>query len=260
MRFHHLIFVLISATVFVACATRGELQLTNANIVKLSKLQKQQQADLKALAAKLDRLYKFVLDVRNKTGKSGADLSADLASVQSRIAKLEGRQEELGYQIKQQNDALQALKKTLDDKFALGLTTMPKGFQENQESLYKLAKTALKSDNTLQSRTAARRYIELYPDTKEAPEMQYLIGETFMREKKYGPAIREFQMVHDHYKDATEWNFKALEGIVAALLAQQNCKKAIAVLKYLYRLDRHGPHGKAALKRIKALKQRQCSK
>jgi len=250
-------YLAVAVFLFTGCATRGELQLTNNNLASLQKQQKQTQADLKSVSEKLDRLYKFVLDVKNKSGKSGADLGADLKSVQTDIAKLNGRQEELAYSLKAQNDALEQLKKKLDDRFALGLTTMPKGFRESRDNLYKLAKASFKTGAFEQSRVGARRFIELYPDTAQAPEMQYLIGASYLKGKEYGPAIREFQRVHDQYKDAREWGFKALEGIVQALLAQKNCKKAIAVLKYIYRLDRRGTHGKAAHIKIKSLR-RHC--
>lgn len=252
------IFFAVAVLLFSGCATRGELQLTNSRLAVLQKQQEQAHINVKALTAKLNRLYKFVLDVKNKTGKSGADLSADLNNIQVSIAKLGGRQEELAYHLKAQAAAMKKLKKTLDDRFALGLTTLPKGVKETPETLYKLAKASFKTGNTDQSRAAARRYIELYPDTAQAPEMQYLVGATYLLDKKYGPAIREFQRVHDQYKgkEAKPWRLKGLEGIVQSLLAQKNCQKAIAVLKYLYRLDRKGPHGTAALRQIKSLRGR----
>jgi len=250
------IYLLTAILFFTGCATRGEIQLTNSNLASLQKQQKQTRADVRALSAKLDRLYKFVLDVKNKSGKSGADLSADLKSIQTSIAKLEGQQEEFAYHLKDQNDNLEQLKKTLDDRFALGLTTLPKGVEETQDNLYKLAKASFKIAKYEESRAAARRFIEIYPDTAQAPEMQYLAAESYLRQKKYGLAIREFQRVHDTYKDksAKKWRLKSLQGIVNALLAQKNCKKAMAVLKYLYRLDRKGPDGKAALRQIKSLR------
>jgi len=38
------------------------------------------------------------------------------------------------------------------------------------------------------------------------------------------------------------------------MLAQENCKKAIAVLRYIIRLNPRGLHGKKARAKVKALK------
>ena len=235
------------------------MKLATARIQVLEKKQKILIQRLDTLEKRLVKLYKFVLSVKELSGKTGADLSADLLATHNRINKLEGKQEELNYQINQVAEELKRVEQILDKNFALGLSILPKDLNQDPKSLKTFILNSFNKKEYDKVIVAAKLYMRLYPDMPDAARIQYILGEAYMKQKMYGPAIKAFKVCSEVYKDSKPWSFKALFGIVNALLAQSNCKKAIAVLNYIYSIDRRGQFGKTARLKLKRLR-KTCKK
>ena len=252
--YYNPIYILILFPV-LGCATIGEMRLANAKIHALNTNQKEILDRVGHLEDRTKKLYDFILSVKQLTGKSRADLSADLMATHNRINKVEGRLEELEYKINLIAQELQKVEKLLDEKFALGLTTLPKDLKRDPEHLKSFIKKSLKDNKLDSALVGARLYMELYPDAPDAPEIQYYLGDILLRQGKYGDSLRELKRCYEKYRDSkSSWPFKALERMVDAFLAQKNCKKAKTLLRFIIDNSRGKFRKQARIRLKKVLK------
>jgi tol-pal system protein YbgF len=82
----------------------------------------------------------------------------------------------------------------------------------SEEELYNRAKQAFDQGNSAQARRGFEEMIQRYPNSANADNAQFWIGETFFREKSYEKSILEYQKVIEKYPKGNK--------VPAALLKQ----------------------------------------
>jgi tol-pal system protein YbgF len=82
----------------------------------------------------------------------------------------------------------------------------------SEEELYNRAKQAFDQGNSGQARRGFEELIQRYPNSGNADNAQFWIGETFFREKSYEKSILEYQKVIEKYPKGNK--------VPAALLKQ----------------------------------------
>jgi len=184
----------------------------------------------------------------------GANLGADVDALKTEVARLKGTYEETAWALSRQQEDMQEVRKALD---ALGVPVvkLPEGVTEDRDSLFHAAQEALQKKDGPLARGLLRRFLENYPDEPRAPEAQWMLGETFFQEGKWGQALKEYQRVHDRYKEVKGAPVpRALERIAECLLKQGDCQKALGVYQYLVEFAKKGPEVERAKPQIQRLK------
>ena len=187
--------------------------------------------------------------------RGGANLGADLDILKNDIAKLKGKEEEFAFQLSRVNEAVAALKQTLEERANSPVPQLPFTVTENKDSLFAAGKEAFEAGDNSKTRGALRTFVDSFPDDQRVPEAYYLIAETYFRTEQYGQAIKEYQIIHDKYKGkGGALVGKSLLRIAEALIKQGECKKAMAVYQLAVEHDKKGPDGRKAKQALTSLK------
>ncbi|MCK5543225.1 MAG: tol-pal system protein YbgF [Desulfobacterales bacterium] len=137
------------------------------------------------------------------------DLNNKILEVSKRIVELEqytglGGSEKVSDEIS--NKDVDGKDKDSDSK------TEKENNKDNPEAIYKHAKNLLDKEKYDSARLEFERFINLFPDSKNADNARYWIADTYFREKWYEKAILEYQKVIEKYSTGNK--------VVAALLKQ----------------------------------------
>ena len=181
--------------------------------------------------------------------KNYASLNVELRKLRVDIQRLKGIIEETGHkvaildskneddnkeqQIKELNDKIveilkhiaeleqyigfESSKKSVDDAKTddtqtEDLNIVKEDDKDNPEAIYKNAKGLLDEEKYDASRLEFERFINLFPDSKNADNARFWIAETYYREKWYEKSILEYQKVIEKYSTGNK--------VAAALLKQ----------------------------------------
>jgi len=118
----------------------------------------------------------------------------------------------------------------------------PKGLPEDANSLYKAGKDALAKNDTLAARGSCTKFLDTFPDDPRAPEVQYLAGDTYFKEGKFGQAIKEYQRVYDRYKDVEgRPRVEVADADRRVAPEGERLQEAGGVLKFVTETDRKSP-------------------
>jgi TolA-binding protein len=250
----HLVPAILLAVLLSACATSQDFEALKGRVDVLEKEKSAIQEDQKRDLEKMERLHADLIEATEALRKNGANLGADIDAAKTDITKLQGVQEETAYGLQKLADDVDRIRKALDEK-GISVLALPKGAPEDANSLFGAGKAAWqKADNTT-ARGVLGKFLDTFPDDARAAEAQYLVGDTYFKDGKYGQAIRELQKVFDRYKDVKgSPATKALYRIGEALLKQNDCRKAAGVFKFLLETDRKAPEAGHAKDQLKALK------
>jgi TolA-binding protein len=255
-RTHGWILPVLTAAVFCSgCVSIWRFKETEKRLEALEKQNAGLEEDRKRDRDAMERLHQDLLAGTEALRKGGANLGADLDAVRSDLARAKGTNEEFVYKLVKLQEDVDLIKKALDDKFGLALVQLPKGLPQDKDGLYKSGKAAVDKGDLTTGRGVLRKYLDTYPDDAQAATAQFLIGETYFKESKWGQAIREYQRVHDRYRETKGSPVeKSLLRIAECLLKQDDCKKAAGVLKYLSEYNRKAPEADKAKELLKGLK------
>lgn len=239
----------------IACATTEDIERLEVRIAHLEKEKASILEEQKKDIERMESLHRDLNEATEALRRGGANLSAEIDALKADLAKLKGTNEEISYSIAKLTEEIDNIKKTLDEKLGIAVVQLPKGLPEDANSLFKAGKDAYARGDTATARGILRKFLDTFPDEPRAADAQYTIGETYFREGKYGQAIREFQRVHDRYRDVKDAPVpQALLRIAESLLKQNDCKKAAGVLKYLTEYDRKAKEAEKAREQLKQLK------
>ncbi len=203
---------------------------------------------------RMESVRQELADATDALRKGGANLGADVDSLKQDMARLKGVDEEHAWGLGKAQEDIDAIKKALD---GLGAPIVPiaPALAGDRDGLLAAAREAVAKGDGAQARGLLRRFLETFPDEPRAGEAQYLVGESFFKEGKWGQAVKEFQRVHDRYKDRKDAPVgKSLLRIADCLLKQGDCRKAGGVYLYLSDLEKKteaAEQAKAALKKLK---------
>lgn len=228
-------------------AMNGRLKALEEQRTVLESRQAEDRQRMEAVRADL-------VDATEALRKGGANLGADVDALKQDVARLKGADEEHAWAVSKVQEDMEGVKKTLDG-LGTPVIKMPEGMGEDRESLLKAAREAVEKGDGPLARGILRKFLETYPDEPRAGEAQWLVGETFFKEQKWGQAVKEFQRVHDRYKDVKGAPVgKALQRIAECLLKQGDCVKAAGVYGYLADLEKKSPEAEQARAQVKRLK------
>jgi tol-pal system protein YbgF len=123
----------------------------------------------------------------------------------------------------------------------------------SEEELYNRAKQAFDQGNSGQARRGFEELIQRYPNSTNADNAQFWIGETFFREKSYEKSILEYQKVIEKYPKGNK--------VPSALLKQGHAFLALGdkvnsrlIFEELVRKFPQTPEAKAASDKLKELR------
>jgi tol-pal system protein YbgF len=180
-----------------------------------------------------------------------ASLRAQIDELREEVRGLSGRVEELEHATRPKSGTLESGEKPREDKLSrleetssqqaqrlarieehlklepAGIASKPESKIKpesvakvpSEEELYNRAKQAFDQGNSGQARRGFEELIQRYPNSANADNAQFWIGETFFREKSYEKAILEYQKVIEKYPKGNK--------VPAALLKQGNAFLAL---------------------------------
>lgn len=246
------IFILIINT---QCPTIGKFNHLQGRVDNLEKEIKEIEEKQRGEKEKVEKLYNLFKQTTEQTRKENANTLADLNSLNDKIIKMSGGIEEISYSLTRIKEEIETIKKFLDEKLGFSPVSLPPGFAEDKKTLLNLGNKSFEKGDWTSARGFFRRYIEKFPTDTESADLQFKIAETYLMEGKFSYAIREYQKVHDNYKENKNAPVGgALMRIVECLIKMNDCKKAEGVLKYIINYDKKSAEAEKAKEMLKKIK------
>ena len=217
------------------CATQSDVNTIDNRLSEMelrdAEIRKQRQA------------LQSDIEVRNQElRKQSAGLRAVLEEMREDIRILSGRLEEIEHSMQQQQRKAEELDKKREEKLSrlaqrmdqnseqirsmeqylnlestkkpVAVTTpgIPAKKPPTEDEVYRSAKQAFDQGDSEAARKGFQEFIRRYPNSKNADNAQFWIGEIYYREKWYEKAILEYQNVIEKYPQGNK--------VPAALLKQ----------------------------------------
>ena len=215
--------------------------------------------------------------------KQSAGLRAQLEEMNEDIRILSGRLEEIEYAMKQQQQSAEELENKreekldrlaeLSDKNSERIARMEQYLNleagkkpvavvtpgaapakpSSEDEIYRSAKQAFDQGDSEAARKGFQEFIRRYPDSKNADNAQFWIGEIYYREKWYEKAILEYQNVIEKYPKGNKVPAALLkQGLAFSNIGDKTNAKLI--LEELSRKYPQSNEAKVAAEKLKALK------
>ncbi len=129
--------------------------------------------------------------------KEISDLNKKLLEVSKRMIELE---QYIGLEVSKEVPE-ETLNNITDNKDTADSDTKPEKeiVKNNPEAIYKNAKSLLEEEKYDAARIEFEKFINLFPDSKNADNARFWIADTYFREKWYQKAILEYQDVIEKY-------------------------------------------------------------
>jgi tol-pal system protein YbgF len=258
------------------CATQSDVNTIDNRISEMELRDAEQR--------KQRQVLKSDVEGRNQAlRKQSAGLRALLEEMNEEIRILNGRLDEMEYALKQEQRKAQELEKKREEKLdrlaqrtdknseqlrsmeqylSLESTKKPVAVATpgdsakkplSEEEVYRSAKQAFDQGDSEAARKGFQEFIKRYPNSKNADNAQFWIGEIYYREKWYEKAILEYQNVIENYPKGNK--------VPAALLKQGlafsnigDTANAKLILEELNRKYPKSNEAKVAAETLKTLK------
>jgi tol-pal system protein YbgF len=269
-------FIWIGLLVISGCATQSDVNTIDSRLTEMEMRDAKQSQDREQLLSNVE--------IRNQQlRKQSASLRALLEEMNEEIRILSGRVEELEYALKQEEQNAQEMEKKREEKLDrlaeitdqhserivrmeqyLNLESSKKPVTvvapdtpakkpSSEDEIYRSAKQAFDQGDSEAARKGFEEFISRYPDSQNADNAQFWIGEIYYREKWYEKAILEYQNVIEKYPKGNK--------VPAALLKQGlafsnigDDANAKLILEELVRKYPKSNEAKVASEKLKALK------
>lgn len=245
--------LLVAATGATGCVTINKYNYLKDRVVELETTQAGYDGRMEKQEARLGNLYDRFKKDREDRLRLTADRGASLEDLRDLLQRINGKIEELAYQSESHRQQIQALVDVVDEKLGVTIAPAASSLPVGEDALLELGQQRLSQGNPREARSALRALLKRYEKGEKADDARMLIGESYMQENKLDLAIREFQTLHDMHPKS-ELVATALWRISDALVAEKQCDKAEAVLKYLRETQKKSEEAKKAPARIKELK------
>ena len=215
--------------------------------------------------------------------KQSAGLRAILEEMNEEIRILSGRVEEMEYAMKQQQRKAEDIEKQRDEKLNRLAERMDQNSEKivqmqqylnlesakrpvaavtpgvsskkslSEDDIYRSAKNAFDQGDSEAARKGFQDFIKRYPNSKNADNAQFWIGEIYYREKWYEKAILEYQNVIEKYPKGNKVPAALLkQGLAFSSIGDQANSKLI--LEELVRKYPKTNEAKIAAEKLKTLK------
>lgn len=231
------IIVLLAACLLLpGCASRREIvKLKNqADFLELSNKR------LENRTALLDSLIREQMELTNRLR---ADLGTTLGGMDERMGIVESKLEDLGHRFPELSRKMEQVKReitTKQDTAKVADTTAIVDVDEKQ--LYDAAYLDLTKGNYDLAVTGFTNYLKYFPETEQAANAQYWLGECYYAKKNYTRAAIEFHKVLENYSTGTKVP-SALYKLGLSLLELKSISQAN---KYFEELVNNYPHTQEA--------------
>ncbi len=268
--------VLAGLMTFIGCATQSDVNTIDNRLTEMEMRDAQQRQRGSQLKSDLEQ--------RNQElRKQSASLRAILEELNEDIRILSGRLEEMEYAFKQQQQNAAELDSERQAKLDgiaerveenserlnrmnqyLNLESSKKGVAvappatrtkkpSSEDEIYRSAKQAFDQGDYESARQRFQEFIKRYPNSKNADNAQFWIGEIYYREKWYEKAILEYQNVIEKYPKGN----KAPAALLKQGLAFSNIGDTANAKLILQELGRKYPdsnEAKVAAEKLKTMK------
>jgi len=208
--------------VMVGCAGRTDVIVLDDRLAAVEGQLARQQAQIEKFGQTTENKEQ---NIRGQT----ANLRVEIESMREQIGAINGRLEEVEYRVKQEKDAsggteLDRLKedaRTMNSRITsielyldmggAAKSTAVKPAPANvpaasvplsslsEQALYDQSKQAFDAGELEKARQGFQEFTKRFPDSKNADNAQFWIGEVYYREKWYEKAIVEYQKVVEDY-------------------------------------------------------------
>lgn len=258
------------------CATQSDVNTIDNRISEMELRDAQVRKQREAL--------KSDLEGRNQElRKQSAGLRAILEEMNEEIRILSGRLEEMEHAIKQQQRSAEETQKQREEKLNrlteradqnsekilqmekyLNLESTKKSVASvtpgvsakkpsSEDDMYRFAKQAFDQGDSEAARKGFQDFIQRYPNSKNADNAQFWIGEIYYREKWFEKAILEYQNVIEKYPQGNKVPAALLkQGLAFSSIGDQANSKLI--LEELVRKYPKTNEAKIAAEKLKTLK------
>lgn len=258
------------------CATQSDVNTIDNRLAEMEMRDAQQRQNRNALKSDLEQ--------RNQElRKQSAGLRAILEEMNEDIRILNGRLEEMEYSIKQQQQNAADLESKREAKLdrlaerteensvrlnrmeqylnlesskkkaAVITPAAPAKKPSSEDEIYRSAKQAFDQGDFDAARQGFQEFIKRYPNSNNADNAQFWIGEIYYREKWYEKAILEYQNVIEKYPKGN----KAPAALLKQGLAFSNIGDMANARLILQELNRKYPksnEARVAVEKLKTLK------
>ena len=211
-------FIWVGLLVIWGCATQSDVNTIDNRLSEMEMRDAQQRQSR-------EQLLSDVESRNQQLRKQSAGLRALLEEMNEEIRILNGRVEELEYALKQEGQNAQELEKKREEKLdrlaeltdqhserivrmeqylnlesskkpvAMVAPGTPVTKPSSEDEIYRAAKQAFDQGDSEAARKGFEEFISRYPDSQNADNAQFWIGEIYYREKWYEKAILEYQNV-----------------------------------------------------------------
>jgi tol-pal system protein YbgF len=271
-------FPLLLVAFFCGCATRRDVTTIDSRLSEIEL----READERR---RRDEIAKAREGNEQSLRQMSATLRAQIDELREEIRGLNGRLEEMEHSLRQKPGAGEPGEKPREDKLTrledansqhaqrlarieehlkldpAAVAAKPESKikpeapakSPSEEEIYNRAKQAFDQGNTAQARRGFEELIQRYPNSANADNAQFWIGETFFREKSYEKAILEYQKVIEKYPKGNK--------VPSALLKQGHAFLSLGdkvnsrlIFEELVRKFPHSAEAKAASDKLKELR------
>ena len=258
------------------CATQSDVNTIDTRLTEMEMRDIQQRQHREQLKSEFET---YSQELR----KQSAGLRVALEEMNEDIRILNGRLEEMEYALKQQQQNAADLESRRDEKLnqltqsveqnadrlnrmdqylnlesskrraAVVAPAAPAKKPSSEDEVYRSAKQAFDQGDFDAARQGFQEFIKRYPNSKNADNAQFWIGEIYYREKWYEKAILEYQNVIENYPKGNK--------VPAALLKQGlafsnigDTANAKLILQELNRKYPKSNEARVAAEKLKTLK------
>ncbi|MGD2038260.1 MAG: tol-pal system protein YbgF [Desulfobacterales bacterium] len=269
-------FILVGLLVIWGCATQSDVNTIDNRLTEMEMRDAQQRQFREEL--------KSDVEVRNQQlRKQSAGLRALLEEMNEEIRILGGRVEEMEYALKQEQQNARELEKKREEKLdrlaeltdqhserivrmeqylnlesskkpvATVAPATPATKPSSEDEIYRSAKQAFDQGDSEAARKGFQEFIKRYPESKNADNAQFWIGEIYYREKWYEKAILEYQNVIEKFPKGNKVPAALLKQGLAFSNIGDNANAKL-ILEELVRKYPKSNEAKVAAEKLKALK------
>jgi tol-pal system protein YbgF len=269
-------FILVGLLVIWGCATQSDVNTIDNRLTEMEMRDAQQRQFREEL--------KSDVEVRNQQlRKQSAGLRALLEEMNEEIRILGGRVEEMEYALKQEQQNARELEKKREEKLdrlaeltdqhserivrmeqylnlesskkpvATVAPATPATKPSSEDEIYRSAKQAFDQGDSEAARKGFQEFIRRYPESKNADNAQFWIGEIYYREKWYEKAILEYQNVIEKFPKGNKVPAALLKQGLAFSNIGDNANAKL-ILEELVRKYPKSNEAKVAAEKLKALK------
>jgi TolA-binding protein len=233
-----------------SCVTTGRHELLEARVTQLEAFQAQTQKTLIQDVSRLEGLNSRLEEATKLLRKRGASLAATVDSNSEDINRVRGRADAVEYFQKKMTAQIEAIKRYLDEKFGASIFALPENLPKEPGKLYQDGIKRFKAGKLDQARAVLRLFVKhhgLHPGVATA---KLTIGRVFRKQRRYKKAMKEFHEVWKQFPKEAE-AATALWLTAETLKESGECKKAIAMYRFLAKSYRKSTEGEKAKKLAK---------